>query len=232
MMSENRTKNLHSMNDLEANCINNTIDFLLNTIRNNMYNVIQYQNEYDWHRRNSSDLVSDAENQLHVDKICGLRKEILESIQSVIKSLIEIENTVIHKRLYNWKINQMYGGYGDRDEDNVQISKTCTKPAIMVLDEIQMWFDQLNVIIKETIKIVNFMCINSQPIFLNEFKQAQIDINHIHRLLIESSLIIEKHPPQVIKKDLRFDVKLRCLLSREDTIGPLVTVSIFSGLKY
>lgn len=203
MPSSDQLTHIHSIEmDLEAIYIDDTIKFLHDSIQSSMFNMNQYEKELEWHRQHDAICEEDIKMR-HVNDICYLRKEILTSIQIVIKLLDEIEKIVIDNRLYNWKINQMYAGYGDRDHDEIHISSKCTKSADIVLDEIQIWFGQLNDIIKETQQLIDFMCLHSPFIFYDEFKESKNDIKIIHKILIKSSLIIEEHPPQVIKKDTR-----------------------------
>ncbi|XP_031620458.1 signal transducer and activator of transcription 5B-like [Contarinia nasturtii] len=154
--------------------------------------------------------------------------------------MTSVQNIVIYTRLSQWKRDQILSGYGEwiflaqtpQSPLDANSKNACPKSA---LDKIQTWFVELFTLIWQTRTLIDLL-IHNTYIPHNEHvqfeTQALKDITCLLRSLITSSFIIEKQPPQVIKKETKFAARVRLLLpniiKNQSPPLPLVAASILS----
>lgn len=122
--------------------------------------------------------------------------------------IVFLEKTqfIVIEELIKWKHHQRLAMYGDRTIvvnghlvpcKNVDDLQNDQQLQIEQLNQIEAWHNGLAQIISETLENIYVLCHGNE---------IQISINKISRILctlIETSLIILKQPPQVIKKSTK-----------------------------
>lgn len=125
------------------------------------------------------------------------RIELFTSICRVIGTLESVQFDV-YKRLNDWRCNQRLACYGDRGLDGSKLN----------LDEIQIWFGELYILISNTRTLIESMrnsdLPHTQTQLNHEFDSVFDKITRILQQLILSSFVVEEQPPQVIKKETRY----------------------------
>uniref|UniRef100_T1PBN7 Signal transducer and activator of transcription n=1 Tax=Musca domestica TaxID=7370 RepID=T1PBN7_MUSDO len=136
--------------------------------------------------------------------LASTRSSILQDIKRVIFDYDSIQETVINE-LKNWQRNQALAGNGAPFRDN--------------LDDIQRCIELLVEMVGKILDNVNTM----NQIRLDNNDEISDIIAHVRQsqqLLVLSSFIVEKQPPQVMKTNTRFAAGVRWL------IGPQLGISV------
>lgn len=141
--------------------------------------------------------------QMEAQEVLQKRMELAQKHQQTFELLGQVQHRVLEDELIRWKRQQQLAGIGGPPEGN--------------LDTLQSWCEELAEIIWQ----------NRQQIKRVELLRQQLPINmHGHDLLPEldtkittllstlvtSTFIIEKQPPQVLKKETRFSASVRLLV--------------------
>uniref|UniRef100_A0A1A9W1Q4 Signal transducer and transcription activator n=1 Tax=Glossina brevipalpis TaxID=37001 RepID=A0A1A9W1Q4_9MUSC len=132
------------------------------------------------------------------------RNNILHDLRRIITEYDSIQETVINE-LKNWQHNQALAGNGAPFRDN--------------LDDIQRCIELLVETVGKILDIVNIL----QPLRIDNNDDMSEMITHVRsaqQLLVLSSFIVEKQPPQVMKTNTRFAAAVRWL------IGPQLGISV------
>ncbi|XP_055306025.1 uncharacterized protein LOC129570447 [Sitodiplosis mosellana] len=242
VISEFNNKIQQSRQLIDENGI--AVEIFKNNFENNVQQSKQYAQQIEKLReapqtievKNQIDALVVVANQIWLH-ITQESDPILASIQIVVRLLHDAQQILIDNRLSQWKYDQILAGYGDGNtgtSSNIQDKNPQLKFA---LDVIQQQFEALFDCCLKTRKLLDIIrgCY-SQANYTNNFeKEATRVIKFILQKLIGSCFIVDEQPPQVIKKDTRFEANVRLLLpSYTNTITeikPRVIVSILSELQ-
>nr|DAA79948.1 TPA_inf: signal transducer and activator of transcription B [Anopheles minimus] len=155
------------------------------------------------------------------------RSALFDAFRHVIQITGQLQDKILNNYLSQWKINQRLNGIGA--SANIESD----------LDTIQMWCENLAEIIWNTrvqlmqainTKLERFGNVTEVP----DLMPAMKDVTNLYDTLILNSLVVEKQPPQIMKMNARFAVKVRLLVGKKLNITaqklPHVTVSIISEM--
>ncbi|XP_075145119.1 signal transducer and transcription activator Stat92E isoform X2 [Haematobia irritans] len=136
--------------------------------------------------------------------LASTRTSILQELKRIIFDYDSIQETVINE-LKNWQRNQALAGNGAPFRDN--------------LDDIQRCIEMLVELVGKILENVNTM--HRIPLDNNEeIGELIAHVRQSQQLLVLSSFIVEKQPPQVMKTNTRFAAAVRWL------IGPQLGISV------
>lgn len=114
----------------------------------------------------------------------------------IIEKLVETQYLVI-KKLNEWKCEQFR--IANYLSSSLEMENNNSE-----LDHFQNWFDKLYTIIGEVQKWIEIIyTIQMNNLDKNKLKKHHDTVLNLQRKLILSCIVIEKQPPQVIKKDSR-----------------------------
>uniref|UniRef100_A0A9I3BWZ5 Signal transducer and activator of transcription n=1 Tax=Anopheles culicifacies TaxID=139723 RepID=A0A9I3BWZ5_9DIPT len=155
----------------------------------------------------------------------GKRLALVDGFRKTILITEEVQNKVLNKYLAQWKINQGFAGNG------------ASMMSASNLDTIQAWCESLAEIIWSTKDQIRLAVKNKSKLHVEQenvpdlLPQAMIDVTNLLKMLITSTFIIEKQPPQVMKTNTRFAATVRLLVGNTlniKMVNPQVKVSIIS----
>ncbi|XP_037041738.1 signal transducer and activator of transcription 5B-like [Bradysia coprophila] len=198
--------------DPEAADINNKLKELTIQMQINKGKQTEYRHEVENCKLlNCSDKIRQKQRFL-VDRATNL----YQSFESTIDKIDAVQ-VVIVNRLGKWKRDQALAGNGAPLNGDT-------------LDEIQRWFEALGKVILNT-----RLCIDAThelnvglPMAMN-MEDVMRKITALLQNLIVSGFIVEKQPPQVMKRNVRFSATVRLLTADFHKSNPSVVVSILSG---
>lgn len=144
------------------------------------------------------------QNWYHINQQSGT---ILVSIRTAINSLNDLKHILIDKRLAKWKYDQILASYGDENTKNKSNLHEKHPTLKQALDKIQNHFEALFECVLITSKLLDVIrgCYNQGHYVDNHETEASRDITKIQHELISSCFVINDQPPQVIKKDTRYN---------------------------
>ncbi|KAI8130440.1 signal transducer and transcription activator isoform X1 [Lucilia cuprina] len=149
-------------------------------------------------------------NDLQLQDQCRMlattRSSILSDLDRIINTYTTIQTTVITE-LKNWQRNQALAGNGAPFRDNLDDIQRCIELLVEMVGRILENVNMMNMIRLDNNDDIGEM--------INRVRQAQ-------QLLVLSSFIVEKQPPQVMKTNTRFAAGVRWL------IGPQLGISVNS----
>ncbi|XP_031639933.1 signal transducer and transcription activator-like, partial [Contarinia nasturtii] len=139
------------------------------------------------------------------------RNEIFVSMENALNLLNEIQE-LINEQLKKWK--------------HQQIQMNSTSPS--ELDGIQSWLNELFscvMDIRTLFKRIYSSHVHANVIDGSEEKFNEMIMNSLKNL-IKSSVIVEKQPPKVIRKDIGFDASVRVLITQFSNVSNTIRVSV------
>ncbi|XP_071826492.1 signal transducer and activator of transcription 5A-like isoform X2 [Apostichopus japonicus] len=141
--------------------------------------------------------------QIEAQEVLQKRMELAQKHQQTFELLGQVQHRVLEDELIRWKRQQQLAGIGGPPEGN--------------LDTLQSWCEELAEIIwqnRQQIKRVELLR-QQLPINMHSLDLLPELDNKITTLLstlVTSTFIIEKQPPQVLKKETRFSASVRLLV--------------------
>lgn len=137
------------------------------------------------------------------ESINARRVELYANIRNVTESLNEVQKVVIHKRLGKWQRDQALAGNG-------------APVPMSALDEIQGWFENLADLIWSTRTLIDTIRKTNLPIQGpgnggDLFEAAYREVTTLLQNLIVSGFIVEKQPPQVMKTNTRWVMRISAI---------------------
>lgn len=119
----------------------------------------------------------------------------IHNTDKIIEKLIKTQYLVLQK-LNQWKCEQFR--LANYLSSSLEIENNSE------LDQFQNWFDKLYTIIREVRKWIEIIYkIRTNNLDKNKLEKYHDTVLNIRKKLILSCIVIEKQPPQVIKKDSR-----------------------------
>ncbi|XP_074652131.1 signal transducer and activator of transcription 5B-like [Tubulanus polymorphus] len=138
-------------------------------------------------------------------EILQARLNLAEKHNTTLQALSQVQHKVLEEELISWKRRQQLAGNGAEFDNN--------------LDSLQQWCETLAELIwKNRQQILNVAMLNTQlPMHMPTGRRdlmpyLQTTITGLLSTLVTSTFIIEKQPPQVLKKDSRFQATVRLLV--------------------
>lgn len=127
---------------------------------------------------------------------CLDTKNECENIDKIIEKLIETQYLVLQKlnqcKCEQFRLANYLSSTFEMENDNSE------------LDQFQNWFDKLYTIITEVLKWIEInYSIPTNGLDKNKLKKNHNTVLNLRKKLILSCIVIEKQPPQVIKKNSR-----------------------------
>ncbi|KAL9900332.1 signal transducer and transcription activator-like isoform 1-T3 [Glossina fuscipes fuscipes] len=160
-------------------------------------------NAHNQHTAVTGSHTDDLEMQQRYMSVSSKRNTMLHDLRSIILKYDSMQSTVIIE-LRNWQRNQALAANGAMFRDN--------------LDDIQRCIELLIEMIGKILDIVNML--QTMPLDTNNgLSELTAHARNAQQLLILSSFIVEKQPPQVMKKKTKFVAAVRWL------IGPQLGIS-------
>ncbi|KAG4070406.1 hypothetical protein HA402_006548 [Bradysia odoriphaga] len=199
--------------DQEAVDINNKLKELTNQVQVNEGNQTEYRHEVEnYTLLDCSEKVLKKQFVLEV-----IAFNLYSSFVSTIKKIDAVQTMIIVNRLDKWKRDQALAGNGGTLNEDT-------------LDEIQRWFETLGHVILNTRRCIEVTheLNGSLPVPMN-MEEVKREITALLEKLIVSGFIVEKQPPQVMKRNVRFSATVRLLTTEFLKNNPSVVVSILSG---
>ncbi|KAG7471825.1 hypothetical protein MATL_G00102120 [Megalops atlanticus] len=188
-------------------------------IQNCRQQIHQLQEELNWERENfesvqvsqsngldpkTSEQVNKLQNHIQQLEFNGqvIAKKRVQLLQEAVVSLEQCQSRLIH-RIKSWRREQHLATIGAPFDDN--------------LGPLQTWCEQLlgvNVKLRQEVIIMGRDWAGAEPI-----TELQERLGLLLQTLIQSSLMVDKQPPQVIKTQSKFSTTVRYLLGEKVAPG-------------
>ncbi|XP_070535764.1 signal transducer and activator of transcription 5B-like isoform X3 [Ptychodera flava] len=160
--------------------------------------------------------------QTEAQQLLKNRIDLAEKHQRTFNILEELLNTTLEDQLVQWKRRQQLSGIGGPPEGN--------------LDQIQQWCENLAELIWQNRQQIKKIDLLRQQLPMkcpgpDLLPQLHNTITSLLSTLVTSTFIIEKQPPQVLKKDTKFSAAVRLLVGGKLNVHmspPQVKASIIS----
>ncbi|TMW52250.1 hypothetical protein DOY81_002653 [Sarcophaga bullata] len=170
------------------------------------HNCFSNYNQRKAHMTPQDIQTTDLELQAQCRILASTRSTILQDLNSIITRYNNIQEAVIQE-LKNWQRNQALAGNGAPFRDNLDEIQQCIELLVKMVDTILDNANMMNMIRLDNNDDISEM--------INRIRSAK-------QLLVLSSFIVEKQPPQVMKTNTRFAAAVRWL------IGPQLGISVNS----
>ncbi|XP_039603197.1 signal transducer and activator of transcription 6 isoform X2 [Polypterus senegalus] len=157
--------------------------------------------------QNLSETCNHLQNQIQRDELQSkvFYEKRVQMIQELTQNLAQTQHQVI-QRIQVWKRQQHLSAIGEPFDDNLSILQSCCEQLLMV-----------NLQLNQEIIIAGRES-REEP-----FREMQEKLAALLKSLIQSSLIVDKQPPQVIKTQSKFSTTVRFLLGeRMNSAKPAV----------
>ncbi|KAI1892222.1 hypothetical protein AGOR_G00131090 [Albula goreensis] len=188
-----------------------------------MKKIHQLQEELNWERANfesiqvslpaslsngldpkSSEQVNKFQNRIQQLEFNGQEyaKKRVQLLQEAVDCLEHCQSRLVH-RIKSWRREQHLSSIGAPFDDN--------------LGPLQTWCEQLlgvNDKLRQEVILVGRDCLGAEPI-----TELQERLRILLQTLVQSSLMVDKQPPQVIKTQSKFSTTVRYLLGEKVTPG-------------
>ncbi|XP_031620455.1 signal transducer and transcription activator-like [Contarinia nasturtii] len=162
-----------------------------------------------------------------INAINHQRSLISSSFNSILNLFADIESGMI-ERLKEWRRVQLLSGFDYRSRVTTIVDKS--DDLKNELDTIQIQYEGLFDCVLNTRNILNTIYIINNGVNISDNVQSKFNpkIDKLLFDLISRSFIIDLQPPQIVKRDIRFDASVRLLLPKflKDEQNYNVSVSI------